>query len=335
MKTKQGLDEKTKVGVTMSSPDTLLIPHRASVERLRLRHLLMRAEWRLLVLVGLVCAACVVNATARDQAVAWWDFLPAFGASVLLIAIGMYIRATRPMPQLALGAIGFGVFMAFTGSVAIFIYTLFPVANPLIDASLMRADAALGYVWTDFVGLIARHAGVGIGLRYVYLSILPQMVGVIILLAALNRPGVLHRFLTVGIVCMLVTLGFWWICPSVGPGAYAAVSDEIQSRINLVLDAAYGAELRRLTREGLPLITPDRITGVIAFPSFHMVMACMVVWFTWGTWAFRPALVINIAMVPATLSHGGHHLVDVLAGIVTFAMCVWWVNRLVPLQAAD
>ncbi len=299
------------------------------------KHLLFRAEWRLLALVGLLCVGCVVNAAVRDQAVAWGGFFPAFGASAMLVVIGMYIRATRPMPQLALGAIGFGIFMSFTGSVAIFIYTLFPVVYPVVDLSLMGVDAALGFVWTDFVKFIASYPLLGIGLRYVYLSILPQMVAVIILLAVLNRTIPLHRFLTVGIFCMIVTVAIWWLFPSVGPGAYAMVPIEVQAKIGLVLDAAYGAELRRLSTEGMAIITADRITGVIAFPSFHMIMACMVVWFTRGTWAFIPALAVNIAMVPATLSHGGHHLVDVFAGAVTFALCVWLVNRLIPMRPTE
>lgn len=297
-----------------------------------LQRLLFRAEWRLLALVALLCIGCVVSAALRDQAVAWDGFFAPFGASGLLILIGMYVRATRPMPRIALGAIGFGIFMSFSGSVAIFIYTLFPVAFPLIDPSLMAIDASLGYVWTDFVQAVADYPVIGLGLRYVYLSILPQMVAVIILLAFLNRPVTLHRFLSVGIFCMIVTVAIWSVFPSVGPGATSPVPAQVAGSIGLVLDMAYAAELQRLVAEGIPLIAPDTITGVIAFPSFHMIMACMVVWFTRGTVAFLPALVVNIAMVPATLSHGGHHLVDLVAGVGAFFLCVWAVNRLIPGQ---
>ncbi len=284
-------------------------------------------------LVALLCIGCVVSAALRDQAVAWGGFFAPFGASVLLILIGLYVRATRPMPRIALGAIGFGIFMSFTGSVAIFIYTLFPVAFPLIDPSLMAIDASLGYVWTDFVQSVAAYPMVGLGLRYVYLSILPQMVAVIVLLAFLNRPVTLHRFLSVGIFCMIVTVTIWSVFPSVGPGANSSVPVDVASSIDLVLDMAYAAELQRLAAEGIPVIAPNTITGVIAFPSFHMIMACMVVWFTRDTVAFIPALVVNIAMVPATLSHGGHHLVDLVAGVVAFFLCVWAVNRLIPVQS--
>jgi membrane-associated phospholipid phosphatase len=60
-----------------------------------------------------------------------------------------------------------------------------------------------------------------------------------------------------------------------------------------------------------------------------MIMACMVVWFTRGTVLFLPAVTLNAFMVPATLSHGGHHLVDLLAGVVVFSGCVWLSGRLI------
>ena len=319
----------------MSLSDISLSPKQEKADRLALKHLLFRAEWWLVGLVAALCVGCVVNATLRHQAVAWVEFFPAFGASAMLVALGMYIRATRPMPQMALGAIGFGIFMAFSGSVAIFIFTLFPFASPLIDPSLMTVDAALGYRWIGFVEYIAQYPAIGVALHYVYLSILPQMVGVIILLAFLHRPVDLHRFLTVGILCMIITVAFWWAFPSVGPSAFGMVSEDIQEKIKLIANAAYGEDMRRLSYDGISLISPSQITGVIALPSFHMIMACMVVWFTRGTLAFFPVVLVNIAMVPATLIHGGHHLVDLFGGVFTFTVCLWAASRLIPKPLRD
>lgn len=306
-----------------------------SLSFVRLAGLFMPAERRLLALVAGLCIACVLSAAIRAQAVDWPAFFPAFGGSVGLVILGAYVRATRPMPQMALGAIGFGIFMCFTGSVAIFIFTLFPVARPLIDPALIKLDASLGYSWAGAVEDLARFPIFGKLLRYVYLSILPQMVAVIMLLAYLNRAVSLHRFLAVGIICMILTVALWAVFPSIGPGAYATISPEVQAKIGLVLDSAYSEKLRQLAAEGLPLISPAHVTGVIAFPSFHMIMACMVVWFTRATWAFVPAVVVNLLMVPATLTHGGHHLIDLIAGIATFAVCLWATNQLVPLQNAS
>ena len=291
--------------------------------------LFMPAEWLLLGLVAAISVSGIVSAALAQQAVDWLGFFPAFGASIALVLIGAHVRANKNMPRLALGTIGFGVFTCFMGSIAIFIFTLFPLQHPLIDPALISIDAVFGYVWADFVQAIGRYPVFGKILGYVYMSSLPQIVAIIILLAFLNRAVDLYRFLTTGIFCLIAIVAFWWLFPSIGPAAYSSVAPDVQDKIGLVVNAEYGAQLRQLSAQGLAVITIDRIVGVIAFPSFHMVMACMAVWFTRRTFAFVPSLLINIAMVPATLSHGGHHLFDLVGGVAIFAVCLWIVTRLI------
>jgi hypothetical protein len=58
------------------------------------------------------------------------------------------------------------------------------------------------------------------------------------------------------------------------------------------------------------------MTGIVCFPSFHAVAACL---FAGFSTALGPArfsfLGLNALMLAATPLHGGHYLVDVLAGI--------------------
>ncbi|MGI9368651.1 MAG: phosphatase PAP2 family protein, partial [Ruegeria sp.] len=100
--------------------------------------------------------------------------------------------------------------------------------------------------------------------------------------------------------------------------------------INLFTDMMYGALLRDLAANGVPVITPSIIIGTIAFPSFHTVMAVLVVWYLRGTSLFLPALLINVMMAPAILVHGGHYLTDMVGGVATFAVSAWlagFLNR--------
>jgi hypothetical protein len=287
-------------------------------------------ERLLIALLAALLAATVAVTAMRGQAVDWQSFATGIGAAVCLIGIGIYMRAAKGAVCMALGAIGFGVFMAFSGMIAILIFALFPFVNPVIDLQLMAIDAQLGYIWPDFVERMAYWPWVGIALGHVYNSSVPQVALTIIILAAMNRSTDLHRFLFVGILTMAVIVPIWVIWPSVGPSAYVTVPADIQSRIGLVFDADQGVHLAALARNGLAVITPDQVNGVIAFPSFHMVMALMVAWFCWATPARWPALLLNAAMVPATLSHGAHHLVDLMAATVLFFACVWVASRVIP-----
>ncbi len=70
--------------------------------------------------------------------------------------------------------------------------------------------------------------------------------------------------------------------------------------------------------------------GVVAFASFPMFMALMGFWYGRGT-SLSPVLaVVSLLMVPATLSHGGHHLVDLLGAVVLFTALAVGVGRLLP-----
>lgn len=291
---------------------------------------LLRAEAILLGLLVALFAACVAAATWRAQAVLWPAFAPAILICFALVGIGVYLRTVKQAPRLGLGVVGFAIFMAFTGTVSILAYTFFPFVNPRIDLQLMELDAKVGFVWLDFVTWIASVPGLGLVLSYVYVSSLFQMVMVILLLAYLNLPTQLHRFLLTGILSMLVTLAIWWRWPSIGPPAYVDIPPDLAARTALIANEAVGASLLRWANEGNRIITPDIITGTVSFPSFHLIMAMLVVWFTWRTVVTVPAVIVNTAMVPALILHGGHHLIDLAGGVATFAVCLALAYRLVP-----
>ncbi len=289
-----------------------------------------RAEVILLGLLAVLLATCILVAALRGQAVAWSSFAPAIAMSLMLVAVGLYARVVKTAERLSLGVIGLGVFMAFTGTVSILAYTIFPFVNPMIDHHLIAWDAALGFSWLGFVDFMAGYPLLSRALGYVYMSSLLQIVAVIALLAWLNRTVDLHRFLIVGFVLMFVTLSIWTLFPSIGPTGYLMVPAEVQAKIGLVTTNEVGAVLLRWAYEGNAVITAEIVTGVVAFPSFHIGMACMVAWFCLRTPACVPALVLNALMVPATIVQGGHHLVDILAGIAAFGLCLWVTCRIVP-----
>lgn len=293
---------------------------------------LLRAERQMLLFIALFGLVAVALAVVLQRDVNWPPFLAGYAGTLGFAAIGAYVRQVKATPRLALALIGTAIFAGFTAVSSVFIFTLFPLANPLIDPSLIQIDQALGYHWPGLVAWLAQHPGLSQALGYIYHSSLPQIVLTILLLAALSREVVLHRFLLVGIVTLILAVGIWWVIPSVGPSAFQPIPEADRIATGLYYSPAYGDFLRSLVEVGPRRISPEIITGVVAFPSYHMIMALMVVWFTRGTLAFLPAALVNSAMVPATLSHGGHHLVDLFGGLVVFAFGVWIANRLIRPQ---
>ncbi|MFE3836302.1 phosphatase PAP2 family protein [Pseudogemmobacter sonorensis] len=290
---------------------------------------LLPAERVLLAMVFAIGAAALALVAAMGRVVEWGGFLPGLLGAVAIIAVGVYARAWRRMKRLGDVAVGIGLFMGFTAIVALFIYALFPLPRPMIDHELLGLDAMLGYDWVAFVEALARWPAIGSFLGWLYMSSLAQIILVIALLGAMGRETALHRFLMVGMLTMILAVAIWWTWPSVGPSAWRLPDPAAAERIGLVFSPRYGAILLHLVQEGPAVIRVEEIMGMVAFPSYHIVMAWMVLWYAWRTPLSLPFLASGIAMVPATLSHGGHHLVDLIAGSLLFGLCAWLAARIV------
>jgi PAP2 superfamily len=239
------------------------------------------------------------------------------------IAIGQIYRRFRHNEGIALATTAAGLFVVFTIVGSVFNYLLLPIQGERIDPLLMQIDAQLGYSWSGLVTWASHHPPIGALLQFVYLSSMPQLIIVILVLGFSKRRDDLHRFLLTGLIAALITIGFWGFFPSSGPAAWEVLPKEVLASLPTVVGPGYGAELNRLASEGVTYITPNEVLGLIAFPSFHTVMALLSVCFMARFQKVMPVFVaLNILMVPAILIHGGHHLTDIFGGAMTFAVAM-------------
>ena len=292
-----------------------------------------RAERLLLAFVLAVGLIACATALLLHRDVDWPPFLSGFAAALGLVAIGAYVRRTKAKPRIALALIGAGVFAAFTASSSVLIFSLLPLPNPMIDDILTRTGHWVGYDWQKLMAAMTGYPAVSRMLGHVYHSSLPQMLLTIFVLSAYGRALALYRFLLVGMLTLLMAVFIWWFWPSVGYVGTLPFSRDVLVENGFVFGTDYGAYLTRLIQHGPGRITPDAITGVVGFPSYHMVMACIVTWYCRRTLVFWPILLVNLAMIPATLVHGGHHLIDLLGGLAVFGLGVQIANRTIRSEA--
>lgn len=293
---------------------------------------LLPAERFILTIVLASGVLAVLFALALHRSVNWPPFIVGFAASLGLLAVGAYIRGAKAAPRIALAVIAVATFAGFTAGSSVLIYTLLPLPNPMVDDQLTRLGHAIGYDWQALVLAMSAWPSVTRALGIVYQSALPQLLLTICVLAAYGRAVALHRFLLVGILTLVVCVAVWWAWPSVGYVGVLPLSDAEMKAAGLIYPQDYGGYLTRLLMQGPARITPEVITGVVGFPSYHTVMACLVVFYLWRTLLFIPALLFNMAMLVATLVHGGHHLIDVIGGLAVFALGVWLAHRLIRPQ---
>lgn len=268
-------------------------------------------------------------AALLDRVVDWPPFLGSYFGAIGFILIGAYIRNVKHKPRLALWLQGMGFYYAFTALCAVMIFTLLPLPFPMVDAFLNDVGHWFGYDWRGFVAFMVGYPWITSALGVVYHSAIPQMMLTVFVLAWYGRSVELYRYLLVGMISFLITVAIWWRWPSVGYVGVLPYTPEEMLAAGLQFSANKGEQLTHLLQEGTKIITPGVIAGVVGFPSYHMIMALMVTWSCRRTIVFPLVVAVNLAMIPATLLHGGHHLADLAGGLVVFILCVLIANRLI------
>lgn len=290
---------------------------------------LFPAERIVLFIIAAFVIADAYMIGARGVAIDWAGYASFVLIGIGLLGVGLTYRYTGRSGEIALATIAAGLYIVFTLVASVFNYLLLPVGELRLDPYLAQLDAYLGYSWPNFVEAVAQHPAVGLVLRYVYLSSLMQLLVVLILLGFTGRRAQLHEFLLVGLVGAIMTIGIWSFAPTIGPSAFYEIPAETQARLGMVVSSEYGATLRMLAEHGPTYITPKEVLGLIAFPSFHTVMALMSIFYMWPIRPLRIVfLVINMLMLPAILAHGGHYLVDLFGGAAVFFAAVLVTRQL-------
>lgn len=239
-----------------------------------------------------------------------------------LSAVGWYYSARRPEKRFAVLCTETAVLVGFSAAAAVLSVLVTSIGFPLVDQELMALDAALGFDWLVYVEFVNRNAWLGFLSSLVYVTTLTQVAITVIALGFLDRLEQAQRFVLAVMLGALACIAISALLPSAGalgairpPEAFILANDP-------VVDLGYKQAFFDL-RNGLGrFISLDEPRGLIAFPSYHCTLSVLIILAFVGTrfW-FRPVLLLNVAVILSTPVDGGHHLVDVLGGIVV-AFCV-------------
>jgi hypothetical protein len=184
---------------------------------------------------------------------------------------------------------------------------------PMADPWLKSADSTFGL---SAQALVAGIAGLGFSLEplhLIYHSSFPQIAGTILLLSLLGRRLEAWRLCFLFLVTLLSCALISFVIP-----AYGSFVDAAPSTI-AALPAGAGTfafgTVDQLRQAGVAILAIHDLEGVITFPSFHTIMALLVVqaWW-WNRFLRLPVLGWNLAVIFSTLPMGGHYFVDLVAG---------------------
>lgn len=281
-------------------------------------------------------AGSVMWALVDGRAVAWSAFAPGVSVVSALMLVGAVARRRYPASRLGTCAVGLGLFFAISLAFTILVLALLPQPAPLVDRQLVYADAALGFEWDAFVLYTQRFPFVSDALRLLYGSAIPLIAIQIVLLTVPGREHVMQRLLLCGTISLAAAVAIWWWFPSIGPASLSSPSAHADIQAMLYHSPQAARVLRDMVIAGPDIAVPSQLlNGLVAFPSIHMVMALIIVWYSRGT-AVSPAFsLLGGLMVPATLLRGGHHLVDLIGGAVLFVLAAMAAGTVVRTRGGE
>jgi len=259
---------------------------------------LFRAEADLWRFAGVLASVTAGRILFLGWSVVWLPVVQFAVLVGLLLAIGAFYHRTGRADSLARMACGIAIWLVLAFVCQTATYAFATTGTIFRDDELRAMDATLGFSWTTWAAWLSWHPVLHRILAVVYpLHLLEAAMAVLLLYLQSRRSG----------ASFVRAFAFAYIVSLVGLIAVPALGNIPEARSVPV----------RLALQHGTYTTFDIVqsTGLISMPSFHAVISVLVPIASWPYRRVRwPVLTLNAVMLLATVSEGGHYLVDVLAG---------------------
>jgi membrane-associated phospholipid phosphatase len=233
-------------------------------------------------------------------AIQWMGVLQFTVCLLLLGALGTFYHRSGRSDALARVSFALALLLAMAFACQASTYLFATTGMPFRDAELRTADAAFGFSWTTWHSWVRAHRGVHLVLAAIYPWHLAETAVTVLALAHYSERRV-AAFMRAFALAFLVSLVGLVFVPALGNIPEAR---SVPVRWALQLGDFNSFDI-------------FQTTGLISMPSFHAVLAVLVPIACWPFRRLRGWIVaMNVLMLVATVSEGGHYLVDVLAGAV-------------------
>lgn len=263
-----------------------------------------------------------------------WLILLVLALDGVLLAVGQV--SVNPPPPVFFGAVALGAFAALplwnrasarsaaaavaavecltaSFAVALFTHLWMAAPRPDIDGVLADLDFLLGFDWRATTSLMLTIDPRGV-LAVIYLAILPLVPLIPAILHLLGKSAAAEAYRRVYMLSLLACGAIWAFFFSQGPYFHLR-----ELGIPVPGPTIVGAEAYRIAalwRAGdLSQVDVTRFAGLIGFPSFHAAMAILI---CYGLCQLKAgvlvALPLTVLVLVATVTEGGHNVVDVIAG---------------------
>ena len=177
---------------------------------------------------------------------------------------------------------------------------------PLVDATLAQIDG--GTIQTvRVVRWLQDFPCLRTASQAAYKSLWPLAITALFLPTLCGNASEVRHFLFAATISLLLTLGCFALWPAIGPWTIEAFKPG-------KMLAQIGTYLLSLKSQAVP--DGKELAGIVAFPSFHVILAILSTRALWGIGKLRPfCAALCLAICISTVATGWHYVIDVLAGI--------------------
>lgn len=272
-----------------------------------------RLKWSLIALVfllDLLGLAWLDLRISLEGTVALFIFTP------MLVLVGLFYSRIRVIPKFATCTFEMAYLLTFTAVAGVLSYIAVGLSLPLIDEELVRIDAALGFEWLRYVEFVNAHPLLGILSTGVYGTTAIQIALTAAILPLAGRPERSRELVLAIMIGGIFTILISALLPASGALAHYQPAEAFYGANRPVVDLAYKSEFFAMRDGEIGTLILPQMKGLIAFPSYHAVLAVLTVAVLRGIpWIFWPLVALNVAVLLSTPIDGGHHLIDMLAGV--------------------
>jgi hypothetical protein len=248
--------------------------------------------------------------------------------SLGLLAVALFYQNRRGEPELAAMLMGASFLCLFSAAASVLNYFLLTLHGPRIDDILVAADRAMGFDWYRVMVAMAQHPLLNEAFFHIYNTVLPEIALVMVALAWSGQVEKVYRYCLALGFGALIAIAVWAMVPSLGAKSLYTLPPDVTSRLTLSVTCDYGKALVELLRNGPGYISPADLRGLIAFPSYHGVLALIMAWYGWHLrWLRWPLLLLNAVIIICSPIQGGHHMVDLLGSFPVAALSIFLAAR--------
>lgn len=189
---------------------------------------------------------------------------------------------------------------------------------PLMDATLVAADAAVGLHVDQAVRAVAGYPRLIDALAVVYNASGAAVVGLIALALIARPPAKAWELCATVIVAMQVVAVVSIAMPAMGAMAHLGMEDLQGAGLPAGAGVYHLAAFSHF-RDGAVVLRLSDLSGLVTFPSFHTVLALFATQALWDTRARWPGIAWSAAVIMSTIPIGGHYVTDLAAGFAVWA----------------